>query len=89
MWQTHHDARELAWLEEALSWLDVYEVDGDVVKDAADLQTEALQRGEPLPDMDLLIALSARSGSELLTLDNDQLNMAEALRSKGVAVASL
>ncbi len=89
LWQTHHDARELAWLEEALNWLDVYEVDGEVVKDAADLQTRALQRGKPLPDMDLLIALSARSGSELLTLDDDQRDMAGALSSKGVAIVIL
>jgi predicted nucleic acid-binding protein len=88
LWESYHDARELAWLEEVLSWLAVYEVDADVVKAAAELQAKALRRGEPLADVDLLIALSAKSGSELLTLDDDQLKMAGALRSKGVNIVA-
>jgi len=87
LWRKHGDARETAWLEEAMDWLKVYEVSRQVVEDAAELQAQALMEGTPLPEMDLLVALSAGSGSELLTLDEDQVKMKERLGSKGVAVA--
>jgi len=86
LWKKYNDARESAWLDEALDWLIIYEVDGDVVRTAAEVQAEALTRGKPLPEMDLLVALSAKSGSELLTLDADQLKMREVLKSRGVTV---
>jgi predicted nucleic acid-binding protein len=88
LWKKHGDARESAWLDEVLDWLTLYEVDEDVVRNAADVQAEALLRGEPLPEMDLLVALSAKSGSELLTLDDDQLKMGGRLKAKGVTVAA-
>lgn len=86
LWTKYNDARELAWLDEILDWLAVYEIDGDVVRIAAEVQAEALTKGRPLPEMDLLVALSARSGSELLTLDEDQLRMREVLKARGVTV---
>jgi len=88
LWKKHGDARELAWLDEIFSWLRVYEIDEEVVSNAADVQGQALRSGKPFPDMDLLIALSGKSGSELLTLDEDQLKMKESLKAKGVAVRS-
>ncbi len=87
LWKKYGDARELAWLEGIFDWLTVYEIDEDVVREAADLQADALGGGEPFPDMDLLIALSAKSGSELLTLDRDQSNMKGKLKAKGVTVS--
>jgi predicted nucleic acid-binding protein len=87
LWKKYGDAREMTWLKDALDWVAVYEVDGEVVRDAAEAQTDALGNGRPVPEMDLLVALSAKSGSELLTLDEDQLAMSESLNSKGVAVA--
>lgn len=86
LWTKYNDARELAWLDEILDWLAVYEIDGDVVRIAAEVQAEALTKGRPLPEMGLLVALSARSGSELLTLDEDQLRMREVLKARGVTV---
>ena len=86
LWKKHGDAREAAWLDEAMDWLAVYEVDGEVVRNAAEVQAEALLKGEPLAEMDLLVALSAKSGSELLTLDDDQLKMSARLKAKGVTV---
>lgn len=88
LWKKYNDAREFAWLDDSFSWLKVYEVDGDVARDAAELQAGALERGEPLPDMDLLVALSAKPGSELLTLDQDQLKIKGALKSKGVTASA-
>ncbi len=87
LWKKYGDARELAWLEGLFDWLTVYEIDEDVVRAAADLQADALGAGEPFSDMDLLIALSAKLGSELLTLDKDQSNMKEKLKAKGVTVS--
>ena len=86
LWKKYNDARESAWLDEALDWLTIYEVDGEVVRRAAEIQAEALTKGKPLPEMDLLVALSAKSGSELLTFDHDQLKMREMLKAQGVTV---
>jgi predicted nucleic acid-binding protein len=88
LWKKHGDARESAWLEEAMDWLTVYEVDGEVVRSAAEVQAEALLTGEPLVEMGLLVALSAKSGSELLTMDDGQLKMRARLKAKGVEVAT-
>ena len=57
--------------------------------DAADVQARRTQEGDPLPDMDLLVALSAKRGPGLTTLDEDQSGMSEALQSKGVTVSFL
>ena len=89
LWKKYGDAREVAWLEDALSWLKVYEVDEEVVADAADVQARRTQEGDPVPDMDLLVALSAKRDSDLITLDEDQSGMGEALQSKGVTVSFL
>jgi len=86
LWKKYNDARESAWLDEALDWLTIYEVDGEVVRRAAEIQAEALTKGKPLPEMDLLVALSAKSGSELLTFDHDQLKMREMLKAEGATV---
>lgn len=88
MWKKYNDASEAAWLDEVLDWLTIYEVDAEVVKSAAEVQAEALIKGRPLPEMDLLVAMSGKSGSQLLTLDKDQLMMREVLKEKGVAVES-
>jgi predicted nucleic acid-binding protein len=88
LWKKHGDAREVAWLEEALDWLSIYEIDGEVVREAAEVQADALKEGNPVPDMDLLIALSGKPGSELLTLDKDQLSMKDTLKARGVIVSS-
>lgn len=86
LWKKYGDARESAWLDDALDWLTIYEIDGEVVRKAAEVQAEALIGGEPLPEMDLLVALSAKPGSQLLTLDDDQLRMKERLKANGVLV---
>ena len=88
LWKKYNDAREFVWLDDAFSWLKIYEVDGEVARAAAELQANALNGGEPLPDMDLLVALSAKAGSELLTLDRDQLKMKAVLKSKGVTASA-
>ena len=89
LWKKHGDAREVVWLEDALSWLKVYEVDEEVVADAADVQARCMEDGNPVPDMDLLVALSAKRGSDLITLDEDHSEMRDALQSKGVTVSFL
>lgn len=88
LWKQTGDVREAAWLDDALEWLSIYEVDGDVVRDAAEVQADAMRKGEPFPDMDLLVALSGKAGSELMTLDEDQLGMKDALKARGVSVFS-
>jgi len=45
--------------------------------------------GDPVPYVGLLIALSAKRGSELITLDQNQSEVSEILKSKGVAVSFL
>jgi hypothetical protein len=72
-----------------MDWLTVYEVDGEVVRNATEVQAEAMSSGEPLAERDLLVALSAKSGSELLTMDDDQLKMSARLKAKGVIVATV
>ena len=84
----HGDARESAWLDDVMSWLSVYEADEDVVREAAEVQAESMQKGGPVPDMDLLIALSGGPGSELMTLDEAQLGMKDALGARGITVFS-
>jgi predicted nucleic acid-binding protein len=88
LWKKNGDARESAWLDEVLSWMSIYEADAEVVRDAAEVQAEYLQKGRPVPDMDLLIALSGKHGSELMTLDERQLGMKDALKAKGITVFS-
>ena len=61
----------------------------EVAETAAEVQAEALAKGSPWPDMDLLVALSAKKGSELLTSDEDQLAMKAALSKVGVAVSEV
>ncbi len=80
------DPREIAWLEDALRWLKVYEVDEEAV---ADVQARRMEEGNPVPGMDLLVALSAKRGSGLMTLDEDHSGTREALQSKGVTVSFL
>ncbi|MGQ9469861.1 MAG: type II toxin-antitoxin system VapC family toxin [Nitrososphaerales archaeon] len=89
LWKKHGDVREYLWMEETLRWLTIYELDGDVVRMAAEAKCEALLRGEDVPDMDLLIALSAKAGSELLTLDEDHARLKGYLNEKGVRVTYL
>lgn len=89
LWNKYGDARELTWLDEVLDWLTIYEIDEDVIRDAAEVQAEAMANGQPFPDMDLLIALSGKSGSVLATLDDDQREMKESLKKKGVDILTL
>ena len=89
LWKKYGDARELAWLDDIFRWLDIYEIDEEVVHNAAEVQAVALTKGKPFPDIDLLIALSAKSGSELLTLDENHLKMRDSLKSKGIIVSGL
>ena len=89
LWKKYGDPREVAWLEDALSWLKVFEVDEEVVADAADVQARRMLEGHPFPDMDLLVALSAKRGTDIITLDQDHSGMSEALQSKGVTVSFL
>lgn len=58
-----------------LEWLTIFEVDEDTTREAADVQADALLDGHPFPDIDLLITLSGKSGSQLLTLDKNQLKI--------------
>jgi hypothetical protein len=53
------------------------------------LQAVALTKGKPFPDIDLLIALSAKSVSELLSLDENHLKMCDSLKSKGIRLVGL
>jgi predicted nucleic acid-binding protein len=86
LWKKHGDVRESAWLDEVLSWVSIYEDDAEVVREAAKVQAEYMQKGKPVPDMDLLIALSGKDGSELMTLDEGQLAIKDALEAKGITV---
>lgn len=47
------DVRELTWLEEAMKWLTVYEIDEQVVKMAAEIKSQSMMDGVEIPDMDL------------------------------------
>jgi predicted nucleic acid-binding protein len=87
LWKKYGDAREVAWLDGISDWLSVYEADAEVVKTAAAVQAEALLGGSPVPDMDVFIAVSGKAGSELLTTDEDQLAMKDALESRGITVS--
>jgi len=86
--EKHGDARELTWLDEVLQWLSIYEIDDKMIQDACDVQSQALISGAPFPDMDLMIAPSAKSGSELLTLDANQLKMIEILKKREIRVSA-
>ena len=55
----------------------------------ADVQALRTQQGNPLPDMDLPVALSAKRGPGLMTLDEDHPGTRGALQSKGVTVSFL
>lgn len=83
------DISELAWLEGLLGWVTVYPVDGRVAEAAARVKAEAMVRGLQLPDIDLLIALSAGPGTVLLTLDSDHEAAGELLSKHGVEVVRL
>ena len=89
LWKKYGEARELAWLDDIFSWLNIYEIDEEVVHNTAEVQADALTKGKPFPDIDLLIALSAKSGSELLTLDENHMKMRDSLKSKGITVSGL
>ncbi|MDG7032438.1 MAG: hypothetical protein JRM97_07410 [Nitrososphaerota archaeon] len=55
----------------------------------ADVQARRMEEGNPVPGMDLLVALSAKRDSGLMTLDEDHSGTREALQSKGVTVSFL
>jgi len=87
MVKKYGDVRELAWINEALRWLTIYEVEKDVIETAARVKSESILKGEDLPDLDLLIALSGKENSELLTLDEDQIKMAKYLAKYKIIVS--
>ncbi|MEM4006564.1 MAG: type II toxin-antitoxin system VapC family toxin [Nitrososphaerota archaeon] len=62
LWKKYGDARELAWLNEVLKWLTIYEVDEEVIKLDSKIKSEALLNGEreTIYDIDLLIAVSGK-----------------------------
>ena len=89
LWKKYWEARELAWLDEILDWLTIYDVDEGVVRDAVEVRAERLSKGKHFLDLDLLIALSEKSGSELVTFDEDQEKMKDTLKRKGVSIHAL
>lgn len=86
LWRKYGDARELTWLDELLKWLTIYEVDDEVVRLASKIKAETILKGEIVYDIDLIIAVSGKSGSALLTVDNDQLKLKNNLESIGITV---
>lgn len=89
LWKKYGDIRELAWVEEALTWLKVFEIDDEVIKVAAEIKAKAVSEGKALPDMNLLIAVSGKQGTELLTLDEDQIKSSKDLEVKGIRVVAV
>lgn len=88
-WLKRGDARERLWLEDLLAWLTVCELSEGVIKRAAELKAEALAKGLPLPDVDLLIAVTPEPPIKLLTFDEDHEKMRELLEKRGVRVLFL
>ncbi|MCF8884333.1 MAG: type II toxin-antitoxin system VapC family toxin [Aigarchaeota archaeon] len=90
LWKKYGNARELAWLDEVLKWLTIYEVDEEVIKLASKIKSEALLNGEreTIYDIDLLIAVSGKSGSALLTLDKNQFKLKNYLENIGITILS-
>lgn len=86
LWKKYGDAGELAWLDEALKWLTIYEVDEETIKIASQVRSEAILRGEAFYDIDLLIAVSGKSSSSLLTFDRDQLRLKDYLENIGITI---
>lgn len=88
LWRNYGDARELAWLDEALKWLTIYEIDSEVIRLASKIKAETMVSGETIYDIDLLIAVSGKSGSALITLDKNQLKLKDYLKDIGIMVLS-
>ncbi|MEM4497451.1 MAG: type II toxin-antitoxin system VapC family toxin [Nitrososphaerota archaeon] len=88
LWKKYGDARELAWLDEALKWLTIYEVDKEVIRLASEIKAEVLLSGETVYDIDLLIAVSGKPGSALLTLDKNQFKLKNYLEKIGITILS-
>lgn len=86
LWRRYGDARELAWLDEALKWLTIYEVDNEVVRLASKIKAETILKGETIYDIDLMIAVSGKSESALLTIDEDQLKLKNHLENIGITI---
>lgn len=83
------DTSELAWLESLLGWVTVYPLTRSTVEAAARVKAEAASKGLQLPDLDILIATSAGSGTLLLTFDNDHEAARQYLSRYGVEVVYL
>jgi tRNA(fMet)-specific endonuclease VapC len=61
----------ISTVAEALKWAEWAEFDENSAREAADIRSELLDRGEPIPAPDTLIAGVARSlGAELVATDN-------------------
>ena len=89
LWLKKRDAGEKIWLDNLLTWLTVRELDERAIKRAAEIRAEALMEGVVLPDMDLLIAVTAEPPAKLLTFDEDHEKMKNLLEKKGVKVLFL
>ncbi|RLE28397.1 hypothetical protein DRJ27_06120 [Candidatus Acetothermia bacterium] len=89
LWLKKRDAGEKIWLDNLLTWLTVRELDERAIKRAAEIRAEALMEGVVLPDMDLLIAVTAEPPAKLLTFDEDHEKMKKLLEKKGVKVLFL
>jgi len=86
IWRRYGDLREREWVEEALRWLSIYEIDEEVIRSAAEIKAQSVINGENIPDLDLLIALSGKRNTELLTFDEDQIKASKYLEKMGVKV---
>lgn len=86
MWKKYGDAKELAWIDEALKWLTIYEVDEETIKLASQIRAETMLKGEVFHDIDLLIAVSGKSGSALLTFDKEQTKLKDYLEKLGIRI---
>jgi len=89
LWLKKRDAGEKIWLDNLLTWLTVRELDERAIKRAAEIRAKALMEGVVLPDMDLLIAVTAEPPAKLLTFDEDHEKMKNLLEKKGVKVLFL
>lgn len=86
LWKKYGDAREFAWLDEALKWLTIYEIDSETVRLASQIRAESMLNGVALHDTDLLIAVCGKTGSSLLTFDEDQLKLKGYLEKIGITI---
>ena len=89
LWKKYGDLREREWVEEALRWLTIYELDEEVIRYAAEIKAQTIIDGENIPDLDLLIALSGKKDTELLTFDKDQIKARKYLERMGVKVVGI